>query len=244
MKKLLWDIETSKMTVRTFSLYPERINHDDIIKDWHIISVAYKWVGEDKVHVLRKRGKDDDSKLVERMRKVLEKADLVIHHNGDKFDYPKFLSRMIELGLPPLPKLKTYDTLKAARKAGFTSKRLDYLLRVLLNHGKLDNPKGLWNDATDGCPVAIRQMCEYNKNDVILLEELYEILKPYNLISHPNENVYNDDEVEGCPHCGHSELIKRGYNVTRLGKYQRYQCLNCNGWSQGKTNLIGSVNIR
>jgi len=245
MKKLLWDIETSKMLVRSFSLYPESISHEDIVEDWHIISAAYKWAGDDKVHVLTKTGRNNDYQLVKKMRKVLEEADLLIHHNGDRFDYPKLLSRMIEHDLPPLPKIRTYDTLKAARKAAFTSRRLDYLLTKLLDHGKMDNPKGLWNLATDGDKEAIAHMVEYNKVDVVLLEELYDILQPYNLIAHPNENLFSPDgSTDNCSHCGSSNLQKRGVQRTRLGIYQRYQCKDCGGWSQGKTNLAGSVEVR
>jgi len=243
MKILLWDIETSKMLVRTFSLYPESISHEDIVKDWHIISIAYKWAGEDEVHVITKSGKDNDRGLVRKMHKVISQADLLVHHNGNKFDMPKFMSKVIEYNLPPLPKIPMYDTLKAARKTAFSSRRLDYLLDKLVDDRKLDNPKGLWNRATDGDKEAVAQMAKYNKHDVVLLEELYNILKPYNLIPHPNSNVYNNTS-DACPHCGSVELIKRGYNMTRIGKYQRYQCTNCGGWSQGKSNLANTVEVR
>lgn len=244
MNKLLLDIETSKMTVRTFSLYPDSINYEDIIKDWHIISIAYKWVGDAEVHVLTKTGSDNDYYLVKKFHKILQKADLIIGHNIDKFDYPKLLSRIIYHGLPPLPKLTTYDTLKAARKAAFTSRRLDYLLDILADHRKLDNPKGLWNAATDGCKKAIAHMVEYNKQDVVLLEELYNILQPYNLIPHPNENLFNGT-TDSCPHCSSTNVIKRGFQRTKIGVYQRYQCNDCGGWSQGKTNLFkGGAEVR
>lgn len=242
-KILLWDIETSLMTVRTFGLYQDITNHNMIEKDWHIICLAYKWLGKKKVHGIRKNGVEGDYELCKAIREVLIEADIVVHHNGDKFDVKKLNARLIYHGLPPIPKLVVVDTLKHARRiAKFTSNRLDYLGKHLGVNGKLVNTPNLWPLATDGDEQAIRKMLTYCKRDVIILEDVYLILRPY-MQGHPNFNAITETE-HNCPSCGSSELQKRGTTVTRTGKYQRYQCQACGSWSKGKSNMFTKVDKR
>lgn len=240
---LLWDVETSFMTVRTFQLFKDITSPSSIIKDWHLLCVCYKWLGDDKVYSLSKTLPDNDRELCINMREVLIQADIIIHHNGDKFDVKKFNSRLIFHGLEPIPPLVTVDTLKHIRRvATFSSHRLDYLGQQLGFGGKLDNPTNLWNAATDGDEKALKQMVKYCKRDVQLLEQVYLRLRPY-FKGHPNLNVIQET-VDTCPTCQSSSLHKRGYSITRTGKYQRYQCNDCGSWSQGKKNLFTKGEIR
>ena len=48
-KILLYDLETSFIEYRGFSLYPNSIPHENITKDWNILSFSYKWLFEDEV---------------------------------------------------------------------------------------------------------------------------------------------------------------------------------------------------
>lgn len=240
---LLWDIETSYLQAYTFGLYKDIVDHNLIIKDWHIICTAWKWLGERKIHSLQKDGIDNDYELCKAMREVLVEADIVVHHNGDKFDVKKFNARLIAHKLPPIPKLTTVDTLKAVKQvATFTSHRLDYLSKVLGYEGKDSTPKYLWIDATEGDPSAVKKMVKYCKGDIRELEHVYLELRPY-FYNHPNMNVLNES-LTNCRVCGSMDLIKRGFAITKVGKYQRFQCQSCGAWMQGKDNLIKGVDIR
>ena len=100
-----------------------------------------------------------------------------------------------------------------------------------LGVGKKINTGGfqLWLDcAVHDKPEAWRKMARYNRHDVKLLEEVYYKFRPY-ITNHPNLNLINR-VVDNCPNCG-GVLQKRGFRVTRVGRYQRFQCQSCAAWS-------------
>lgn len=235
-KIILWDIETSLMQVSTFTLYPKYISHHAIIQDWSIICGCWKVLGEDKIYSTSvtdypktfKKDVYNDYHVVKDLREMLEGADIVIGHNGDKFDLKKFNARLIYHKLPPLPKIQTIDTLKQARKlAKFTSNRLDYLGKFLGVEGKMDTTPGLWDRAMRGDKAAIEEMVEYNKIDVKVLEDVYLALRSY-MDTHPN---IADPHTMQCPKCGEREVVKHKLRVSASGvRRQQYQCNGCGGY--------------
>lgn len=233
---LIWDVETSLMQVTTFGLFQDVRSHEAIVTDWHIICACWKWDDEEYIDSVRKSGKDNDRYVCVKLRRILEKADILVHHNGDRFDLKKLNARLIYHGLDPLPPIPTVDTLKQARKiARFTSNRLDYLGKYLGFGGKVSTPPNLWPAATNGCRKSIDEMVEYCKRDVELLGLVYNKLKPY-MTGHPNVNLITDG-THSCPKCGSSRLQKRGFIFTRVSKKQRYQCLDCRSWCSDSVNL-------
>jgi predicted RNA-binding Zn-ribbon protein involved in translation (DUF1610 family) len=72
-------------------------------------------------------------------------------------------------------------------------------------------------------------MEEYNKNDVVLLEKVYDKFKAW-IKNHPNHNAYSANAC--CPNCGSSKLQKRGTAITTTRHYQRFQCQQCGTWSR------------
>ena len=84
----------------------------------------------------------------------------------------------------------------------------------------------LFKEATSN---VIKVIEKYNKQDVILLEKVYERLLPWLGRNHPNRNLYNST---GCPTCGSAKLQKRGFSYTTTGTFQRYQCTHCGTWSK------------
>lgn len=135
-KIVVWDIETSPIQAWTWSLYNVNIGHKQIIKDWSIICACWKELGKGKVHYASVLGdpkrfaKDhlDDYHVVKKLREMLEDVDILVAHNGDRFDLKKFNARLAHHGLPPIGHILTVDTLKEARKfAKITTNRLDYL---------------------------------------------------------------------------------------------------------------------
>lgn len=238
-KILFWDIETSLSIVTTFSLRTDYISHESLLQDWNILSVSWKFQGDKKVQNIRV-GKDvqDDKKLVQKIRDVVAGADIIVHHNGNKFDLKKLNTRIIYHGLPPLPgKLLTVDTLVEARRAfAFTSNRLDYICRFLGIEGKTETSHGLWSKVLKGDQAALKEMAQYNDNDVLILEALYDKMLPY--IRHPNMGAFYDADSMHCPNCGDVWMHKSGTRATREGNtYQRYKCNSCGAWAQGKTAL-------
>jgi hypothetical protein len=235
---LLWDIETSMMNVGTFSLYPESINHQNIIDDWYIISAAWKFLDKPKIHAVsglddsKRYKKDirDDYHVVKTIRDVLQDVDIIIGHNQNKFDIKKFKARLIFHKLPPLPKpIHSVDTLKEVKKiAAFSSNRLDYLTTHLCGQGKMPTAPGLWLKVMQGDKKALADMVKYNKVDVERLEELYLRLRPY-MDSHPHVGAMKGNERDkSCPNCGSVSMTIKGYRYTASGiRRAQVQCNKC-----------------
>lgn len=232
---VFFDIETSPIVAATFSLYPESIRHENIIQDWFIISAAWKYQGNKKVYAsaINSTLGTNDFEVVKSLRDALEGVDIVVTHNGDKFDLKKLTARLIYHGLPPLPKLISIDTLKEVKKvATFTSHRLDYLGTYLSGRGKVSTSPGLWMSIVKGDYSAIDEMVKYNKVDVIILEELYEKIRPY-IKNHPHIGALKgESRTCSCKACGSTNLKKNGTRITAAGLYrQEWQCTNCGAYA-------------
>jgi len=242
-KILHYDVETSYISGYVFGLFQQDVSIGNIIHDWFMISAAWQWDHEKKtqgVSVLddKKRFKAnhrDDFHVVSTLHAVLKEADVIVAHNGDAFDIKKFNARAILHGLSPLPPMPSVDTLKVARKSfKFTSNKLDYLAQFLGVGAKMNNPSGLWRDATEGCPKAIKHMAKYNKVDAIVLKKVYNVLLPY--MTNLNMNMFTDGHGFKCPKCLSENVQKQGKRVTKTQVYNRYQCQDCGGWSSDKVN--------
>jgi len=240
MNIILFDIETTALVSRTWGIFDQNIIK--VVEEWKILCFSYKKLGEKKVYVESLRNQDEKS-LVKKLHTVLNSADIVIGHNQDRFDIRKSNAKFIEYGLPPTPDYHKIDTLKVARKYfAFTSNRLNDLGQFLGVGEKVKHPGfEMWEGCERGEKKWWDLMTKYNKNDVVLLEQVYYKLFPW-IRNHPSVTVL-DNKEHSCPSCGSDKLQKRGYGFTRIGKYQRYQCNNCHAWSKGKTNST-DVTIR
>lgn len=235
-QKLIYiDVENSHDVVAKFGLYPEYVNPGQIIQGWYMFCAC--WAYDDSpvikgvsIHQFKDTFKKDhtnDYHVVKELREAIMKADVIVAHNGDKFDIPKLNARLIYHRLPPLPtKLKTIDTLKLAKKHfRFTANRLDYLGKYLGVGCKVRNPEGLWMDALQGIASALRQMFGYCKGDISLLRNVFKVMQPY--ISHTQ---LRPGDVLECTKCDHP-LQKRGDYTTATGiKKKRLNCTQCGSW--------------
>jgi len=211
-------------------------------ENWYILSFAYKWLGDKKTSVIAlpdfktyKKDKKNDKELCQKLWDLFDKAEIIIAHNGDKFDIKKSNTRFIEHGFNPPSPYKTVDTRTVARSYfRFDSNKLDDLGQYLKLGRKL--PTGgidLWFGCMAGDRKCWKRMKEYNRMDVDLLEKVYLKLRGW-MKRHPNLNMI-EETVDNCPNCGSSELIRRGFALTRISKRQRYQCQTCGAWCQGES---------
>lgn len=235
MKVILWDIETAPMIVTSWGLFKPYLSHDNILEDTSLLCAAWKTLDERTVHSISidPAKPRNDKGVVKKLRDVLAEADVIVGHNGDKFDLKTFNARLAYYNLKPLPPRKTVDTLKVARKYfRFTSNRLDYLGEFLGVGRKIHTDYKLWLDILlRGDEAALAKMIAYNKQDVLLLERVYKKLRPH-MTNHPNQRLCNG---EVCPICGEDSLQKRGFRLTQMSRAQAYQCQDCGGWSKGKS---------
>jgi len=233
LKLLLLDIETSPNVAHVWGLFKQNISISQLINSSYVMCWAAKWLGEEQVfYGSTRQGK---KKMLERIYKLLEQADAVCHYNGDRFDLPTLNKEFLLQAWPPPSSSQSIDLLKTARnKFKFPSNKLDYVAQALGVGSKTKHAgHQLWVDCLAGNKKAWEQMEEYNKNDVILLEKVYNKLLPW-IKGHPNIALYNGTPM-ACPHCGSTRVTKRGFYYTSVSKYQRYSCSSCGAWSKSKT---------
>jgi len=236
-KILFVDLETSPTLGYSWTLCEANILK--VVEPWRILCFSYKWLGDKKTHIVSlpqfkeyKKNPKNDRELVKRLWELFDEADIIIAHNGDRFDIRKSYAKFIEHGLKPPTPFKTVDTLKVARRYfKFDSNKLDSL-GDFLNLGRKVHTGGfdLWDRCMNGDQKAWRLMERYNIGDVDLLEKIYYKLRPY-IVGHPNLNLLNDT-FYSCPSCGSNHVQRRGYAITRTSKFIRYQCSDCGAWSQ------------
>lgn len=245
-KILLLDIETSPMLSYVWALFSEQGGLPMLKKDWNILSWAAKWYGEDKIMQMDQRKAkniEDEKAILKGMWKLLDEADIVITHNGDKFDLKKLNTRFVKFDLGKPSPYRSIDTLKIARKHfSFTSNKLEYLAEFLkCKFKKMKSKKfpgvTMWDQCLARNPEAWKEMEAYNKQDVLTLEAVYDKLKPWDKTI--NFSIFNAGN-HICS-CGSTELIKKGttdYSYTNHGYYQRYRCKSCGAPYTDKTNLL------
>lgn len=232
-KILFLDIETTPLRGYTWGMWEENVIEVD--QDWFILSFSAQWDnGPIKVYALPDykgytKNKSKDLYLIEELYKLLNEADIVVAHNGDRFDIKKINARFAYWGFIPPSPYKTVDTLKIARRYfAFSSNKLDDIARYLGIGRKLPTEgKHTWLGCMNGDPKSWATMKKYNKHDVWLLKQVYESIQGY-ATNHPRVG-----RTDRCPNCD-GNLQARGFNITRTGRKQRYQCIICGAWTQGQ----------
>ncbi len=232
-KVYLIDIETSPNLGYTWGKYEQNILR--FKKEWELLSFAYKELGKQPTHCSARPDYKDktDRALVLAAWEVLNEADIIIGHNVDKFDNRKLRAKFVEHGLVPPKTYKTIDTLKIARSQfAFNANSLNDLAFTLKLGSKMKTGGiDLWFACMDGDKKAWAKMVAYNKQDVVLLEKVYDRLKSW-YPSHPNLALYEDRP--GCPVCASSKVQRRGVQVLKFRKVARHQCQDCGHWFAGK----------
>jgi hypothetical protein len=245
-KILLFDIENAPNSAFIWGLYQEVLSQDMLDQNWFMLCWSAKWLGEKEIYSSAlvdfpknyKKNPEDDKLILQKLWKLLDEADIVIAHNGKQFDVRKSNARFIINKMPPPSPYKVIDTLLEARKHFFfTSNKLNDLGKYLGCGEKVETGGfKLWKQCMDGDLNAWKKMVTYCKNDILLLEKIYLKMRPF-MTSHPNLNIYTNNDDPKCPKCGSNHIAKEGYSYTDVCKYQRYSCKDCNGWFRGRENL-------
>ena len=234
-KRLFYDIETSYNIVKSWRVgYNLSLQPEDIIKERAIITIAYKWEGEDDVTVLS-WDKGDDKKIIEEFVKIMAEADELVGHNVDRFDTKFVMGRALKHGISVLPKYQSTDTLKLARKHFMlNSNKLDYIAQYLgLGHKVRHRGMSMWDDIIlNNCPKALEEMIEYNIHDVVLTEQVYKKLSEYSLpkVNHASKQT---GDKHTCPQCGSTDATLQKTYVAPSGTKTRL--MSCNSCSTNFT---------
>jgi hypothetical protein len=226
---VLIDIETCPNLGYSWGKYDQTIIKP--VRHWELLSFAYKELGRQPTRCIARpdfRDKTDKS-LTAAIWTVLDEADVIIAHNGDRFDVVKLRAKFVQHGLAPTRPFKTIDTKKIAKaQFGFYSNSLNDIAHELGIGRKIETGGfELWERCMAGDPAAWRKMVAYNKHDVVLLERVYERLKSWQP-NHPNLALY--ENRPGCPVCSSLRVQQRGWRVNLTRKTARFQCQDCGHW--------------
>jgi DNA polymerase III epsilon subunit-like protein len=227
IKRLFFDIETSPMIVYSWRVgWKLNIPTDNIIEDWKIICISYKWEDEDKVQTLSWKNKCDKQLLIDFI-KIANQADELIAHNGDRFDIKKIRTRCVYHRIPMFPNYRTLDTLKKAKSGfNFNSNRLDYIAKFLGVGAKLEHEGfNMWVKCMQGDEQALKDMVEYCEMDIIVLEDVWFVLQNY-IKNNTHSGTHNGKLKASCPTCGSEDISLLKNNFTASGTIKRQ--LECN----------------
>lgn len=252
MKKpriLFFDIEVSPNLVFVWRLGKQYVTMENVHKERKVTCICYKWGGEDKIHSLKmtmglhdltKHDDNADAAMLAEFCEAYKQADLAVGHNAVKFDISLIRSRLVKYGLPDIAPIIVDDTYLASKGIGFNSHKLDYLSQYLGIGKKAAHPYQLWVDVMRGSTKALTDTVEYCKQDVRLLEKVYNKLLPY-IQTKLNRAAFSENN-KACPSCGKESLVCRGQRITiSRGIRQAKQCMNCGKYcSTGTRSLTDS----
>lgn len=245
---LTLDIETAPLESYTWGIWEQNVGLEQIKTEWSILSYSAKWLDSPDVIFACTGGRGtslvrDDTVLMEGLWRLLNDADLVVAQNGQRFDIKKINSRLVIHGFCPYSPVRVVDTMLVAKKYfSFTSNKLGWMSRYLTQTQKSEHKKfpgfELWVECLKDNPAAWAEMRHYNSIDVISTEQLYLKQLPW-ISNHPNLSAYAEAEVRMCPKCNSEDIEQTGMSTKQAGRYARFCCKQCGGWSRSKRQMMG-----
>ena len=178
----------------------------------------------------------DDSGVCAALRDVLNEAPIWVTWYGQRFDVPYLQSRLLYWGQEPMStSTKHLDLWRTARyQLRLSSNRLANIERFLnLKGSKTPINQGAWLMALDGDKKAMKTVTYHCEQDVLMLEEAYYKMLPF-IKDHPHIGLFDSALSDGCPKCGSHNLHRRGSVITKMKRYQRWQCQDCGSWHRSR----------
>ena len=225
-KVMIYDIETSRVPAMVFWTGKTYVSHGQLKEDPKIISIAWKWLGEDEVKTLVWSKSHCDKKLVKDFLLEYNKANMVIGQNNDKFDNRWVNARAAKHGLHINTMIKSFDIMKQAKRL---FRLPSYSMAYMAKYFGVTNKQShegihMWDMIQDGTKEEqaeyLQKMVDYNVGDIITTEELYLRLRKY--MGHKvHKGVFTGKPKWTCPNCGGSNVGIHSTQVTPAGTIQR-----------------------
>ena len=248
-----YDIETSLAKSYHFQQWKVNLSQKQKIQESHLLSHAWAWGdGEVTGSILTREEMlaHDPERLVLECWSLLDNCDILVAHNGKRFDVKKVNGYFLQYGMPPPSPYRVIDTLLIAKqKFALPFNSLAYLAEFLDVEQKIDTGGvDLWIQCDQGSQEALDKMNEYCMGDIVTLRGVYN-----RLIGWSNDGVnlaLYSDHGASCPHCSSDDVsvIQGKYAHTVARKYQVYRCEDCgavlrSNRMEGKGNsLVRMVN--
>ncbi len=183
---------------------------------------------------------NDDYMVVKAAYDILRTADLVVTHNGKRFDWKHLQTRLLKHGFPPLPNIAHVDTCAIAKsKLYMFNNRLNTLGDFIVNEKKMEHEGWeLWVKVSKREPKAQKKMTAYCKQDVLLLEKIFRKLRAHSKAI-PNYNLFTISKTNICPNCGSTRLRSLGFQYNKTNVYRRFICTDCG--TSSRVNKDGTM---
>lgn len=229
MSKILHlDIEWKPALAYVWRMWDENITPDQLVDEGGLLCFCAHWHGSKEFQFFSEWDDGIDGMAMAALE-LLNEADAVVTYNGDKYDLPKLRGTIVLAGLKPPGPITSIDLIKVVKKFGFVMNRLAYIGPLLEVGGKMKHEGfRLWRSVMDGDEKARLRMKKYNIQDVKLLVDLYNRVKPF-IENHPHLG----DEKGACGNCGSNNIQLRGWRRSKFFKTRRQQCNDCGAWSLG-----------
>ena len=242
---LVADIETLPIKGYVWSLFQKGMNPEWIEDPSRLMSFAGKWRNDPAYYYIdnRDRGNPRDDFLSScAAHHILQHTDMVIAHNGKKFDMRKLRAFFAMHRLAPLAPVQVIDTLHLNATAfGFDSQRLAFVSKHFAETEKSKHKNfpgsDLWLECMKDNRKAWAECQKYNVADIVANEEMYLELRGWYTAA-PNMGIFFDNQEEGvhrCPTCGSDDVRVHKHNRrTQVGVYHQYKCGDCGSYSRGR----------
>lgn len=182
-KVLLYDLEVAPRLGYYYGTY--EVTPIEEVRPPILLSVAWKWLGDKKANCLTLYDRAaidpyNDKLLVNELWNLLDEANIVVAHNGKRFDDKMSNYFFIKHDMDPPSPYKEFDTLQTAKKYfKFDCNKLDYLGKMLAGQGKTEVTYGdCWKDLLEG-----------NKRE---RKKASDLMKKYNCLT-PDHKVLGTD---------------------------------------------------
>jgi hypothetical protein len=221
---LVIDIETSPHLAWTFSTWDTNISPDMIVQPSRVLCFAANWYPAKRVDVYCEWDEDGHAGMVRVLWELLDRADIVVGYNSDKFDLKHINREFVLAGMAPPSPYQTIDLLKVVRsRFKFPSNRLGQIGQSLDIGAKLDTGGWkLWQGVLEGDEKARRKFARYCKGDVALTARLLEYIGPW-IKGVPHAGLWSGD-MAACYACGSTDLHPYGITYTKTAKHLRLAC--------------------
>jgi len=245
---LVLDVETAPILAYTWGIWQQNVGLNQIVRDPRMLCWGAKWHGHKDIHFASEYhdGRED---MLLALHELINEADFIVGWNSARFDRPWIDGEFDKLGLGPAAPARDIDLMKVAkRQFRLPSYKLDYVAQKHYGlKGKVAHQGfTLWSDAIDGDEAtkakAWKKMKSYQLGDIRVTDRVFSKMKPWIRVL-PNFVLWGEDgDPDKCA-CGSTRFQRRGYNYTKVSRYQRFQCQGCGAWFQGGRREAG-VDLR
>ncbi len=231
---MIYDIETSRTTAKVWWTGKQFVGHKSLQSEPAIISISWKWLGEDKIHALTWDENHCDKKMLQEFLVEYNSADMIIGQNNDRFDNRWVNARAMKHNLDVDTHIKSFDIMKQTKRLfRLPSYSMDYITKYLNVENKLTH-EGLhmWDMIEEGNKAQqkeyLQKMVDYNVGDIVSTEAMYIRLRKY--MGHKvHFGVLNGEEKWTCPIDGSRNVALLKVTATAAGTIQYIMKCNDDG---------------